>query len=331
MINIASLLSLEPWFMIRVTLFFYIVFIVIGAIATTKEWTSNQTRKPSYLPFYGKVIRSFTSFCVFQFMLVRLVLFALLLLPAFLRIGWWYARSDDIVHSVPFGDGKLRQNLDIYLPSNKGTKKSKLPVLFFTGGGAWVVGHKAFCALLGRIFMNQGIIVVSPDYRQYPQVTVNDMLSDIDSAIQWTFDHIDIYGGDVNKIFIAGQSAGAHLTSTLVLEHASSELKERHGGGGSSGTRMRSKFGLGTISEEEEMTDATPNKNKQEISGGSRDLILQPWKCSQVAGYVGISGPYQLVHLREHLFDRGIEQLSFLTHLIGGKKVSVRVVLLIFL
>ena len=43
--------------------------------------------------------------------------------------------------------------------------------------------------------MNQDIIVVAPDYRQFPQVRADDMLHDIDTAIQWTFDNIHIYGG----------------------------------------------------------------------------------------------------------------------------------------
>tara|TARA_B100000795_G_C22777004_1_gene430472 strand:- start:232 stop:1863 length:1632 start_codon:yes stop_codon:yes gene_type:complete len=341
----------------------WIISIIIGALATQKEWTKQTSRKPSYLPWYKRIARSVTSFCVFQFMFIRLVLFAMLLLPAFLRIGWWYARSKNIIRSITYGKGKLRQNLDVYVPKGAKEKSAGLPVLFFTGGGAWVVGHKAFCALIGRIFMNEGVIVVTPDYRQFPQVGIDEMLSDVDEAIQWTFDHIQEYGGDVTKIFIAGQSAGAHLTSSLVLEHASKEIKERKG------TQKVKPNGLGLgitnniIEGEEEEEDGTNEKNekncpspkspsintttqaahiitqqedainnqqmssnrsnKPEGVGGSRALKLLPWKCSQIAGYVGISGPYQLVHLREHLFHRGIEQVSFLTHLIGGEKTSL--------
>ena len=308
-------------------------------------------------------------------MLCRLVLFAALLLPAFLRIGWWYARSPRIHRSIPYGEKKLRQNLDVYVPRRNTIKKNfdkdtldkdtlekdtlekededeLLPVLFFTGGGAWVVGHKAFCALLGRIFMTMGVLVISPDYRQFPQVEVSDMLHDIDSAIQWTFDHCKEYGGDPKRVFIAGQSAGAHLTSTLVLEHASSELKMRRlvsqgsgSGSGSGSGRGRGRGrgrggeetllrrdgrsplpGLISIREEDEIDgddgdngasaemekkEEEEKKKKEKITGGSRDLKLEPWKCSQIAGYVGISGPYQLVHLREHLFHRGIEQLRY--------------------
>jgi len=296
-------------------------------------------------------------------MFLRFVLFALLLLPAFLRIGWWYFWSTNIKRSLPYGEGKLRQKLDVYLPTHTGTAKQdhkgSYPVLFFTGGGAWVVGHKVFCALLGRIFMGEGVLVVAPDYRQFPQVRVDEMLSDVDRAIQWTFDHCHEYGGDPERIYIAGQSAGAHLTSTLVLEHASSEIKARAKLG------KQAKHHLGRIveDEEDENMDETENKMKtenennehdkvgvhpkrtstsspptrsklqsttsaasvvqQDREGGSRGLILLPWKCSKIAGYVGISGPYQLVHLREHLFERGIEQVSFLTHLIGGEKTSL--------
>ena len=131
---------------------------------------------------------------------------------------------------------KRRQDLDVYIPesvalnqnfSKNNENPHKVPTLIFTGGGAWIVGHKMFCALLGKIFMDQGIIVVAPDYRQFPQVAADEMLHDIDMAIQWTFENIHRYGGHSDCIFLAGQSAGAHLTSTLVLEHVRTEYKEK--------------------------------------------------------------------------------------------------------
>ena len=339
---------LSVTFILQTTAVLYALCLIIGSIATRKAFTARQSRNPALLPWYKRCFRSILSFCTFQFMFIRLVLFALLLLPAFLRIGWWYARSKNVIRGLAYTkDKKLRQTLDIYLPNNNSPNTNNtnklFPVLFFTGGGAWVVGHKTFCALLGRIFMSQGILVVAPDYRQFPQVNVAEMLNDVDAAIQWTFDHVQEYGGDPNRIYIAGQSAGAHLTSTLVLEHASSEIKarterksmERIGGGGGGAGSYKSDLtlgGLGTIVEEDDesgegnsnttVARSAPPQPSPSQSGGSRDLVLLPWKCSQLAGYVGISGPYQLVHLREHLFDRGIEQVSFLTHLIGGNKTS---------
>ena len=54
-----------------------------------------------------------------------------------------------------------------------------------------------------------------------------------------------------------------------------------------------------------------------------KELVCQEWKLSKIKGYIGISGPYHLPKLREHLFDRGIEQLSFLTKIVGGESSSM--------
>jgi acetyl esterase/lipase len=328
--------------------------LLAGAYFSVSKWSN---RTPQAAGVTGWAFQSTMSACIFAWMFFRLVLFATLLLPAFLRVGWWYFRSKNITRSIRYGE-KLRQNLDMYVPPNlhgKETAKEKqgkslpgsggLPVLIFVGGGAWIVGHKGFCALLGKIFMAQGIIVVAPDYRQFPQVRADDMLGDIDTAIQWTWDNIQRYGGNRDQIFIAGQSAGAHLTSTLILEHARTEYKE--GGNakqralkrdvpGSTQSSFKPSLALDAIDEREEI-ECSPVAVNKEVNEHieekkersfklnkihAKNLVCRPWKLSRVAGYVGISGPYHLPQLRQHLFDRGIEQLSFLRHIVAGEDAS---------
>ena len=337
-----------------------LVFIVTGAILSVAKLSH---RKPQSLGFGGMIVRSAMSAAIFSWMFVRLVAFACILLPAFIRVGWWYFNSKHVFKSIKYGD-KIRQDLDIYVPESvslnkdKGKKYEKtgrIPTLIFTGGGAWIVGHKAFCALLGKIFMNQDVIVVAPDYRQFPQVVAEEMLQDIDKAIQWTFDNIHNYGGDRDAIFLAGQSAGAHLTSTLVLEHVRTEYKEQQAlskvsktkSSSSPSSKFISSF-LGSINEDEEGAEETLNSERKSVGSGAtkedvgaqnshrkmsaeklarklhaKSFLCQKWKISQISGYIGISGPYHLPQLREHLFDRGIEQLSFLTHIVGGENTNI--------
>jgi prenylcysteine alpha-carboxyl methylesterase len=331
--------------------------LLVGAMSTTKSVTDYNTRAPASAGRVMRALRALQSAAVFCWMLFRLVLFAGILLPAFLRVGWNYFRSPDIRRSIPYGEKKsFRQTLDVYIPAgaalSEATRKKhpsqseaketkeKFPVLVFVGGGAWVVGHRIFCALLGKIFMARGILVIAPDYRQFPQVHASDMLQDIDAAIQWAFDHASEFGGDLDQLYIAGQSAGAHLTSTVLLEHARSEYRENVQ---SSGMRATSPMAgaLGAIAEEEDDEEnneanisaaacrpaAAPMASTAAASRATmfqaRDLVCQPWKCSLVAGYAGISGPYHLPALRQHLFERGIEQLSFLTHIVGGEETSM--------
>ena len=43
------------------------------------------------------------------------------------------------------------------------------------------------------------------------------MLVDLESAAEWTRQNVRSYGGDPNRIHLIGHSAGAHLSSLLVL------------------------------------------------------------------------------------------------------------------
>ena len=62
-----------------------------------------------------------------------------------------------------------------------------------------------------------GVLVVCPDYRNFPAGRVGDMLEDVDRSVDWVFESIAKYGGDPTDVTLGGQSAGAHLSSLSLL------------------------------------------------------------------------------------------------------------------
>lgn len=133
--------------------------------------------------------------------------YVLLLLPAFIKIGFYYMTSLDIVRNIQYGS-RPRNFLDIYLPVTPLRSPRKRPVAVFLTGGIWIIGYKAWGAFFGRMLAAHGIITVTPDYRNYPQGVIDDMLADSAAAIEWVHQHIDEYGGDPESIHLMGQSAG---------------------------------------------------------------------------------------------------------------------------
>lgn len=99
-------------------------------------------------------------------------------------------------------------------------KESKAPVIVFLTGGAWIIGYKMWGALLSRALCPHGVLVVIPDYRNFPQTGVEGMMGDLDMAVQWVRNNIEEYGGDPDNVVLVGQSAGAHLGSMLLLTKA---------------------------------------------------------------------------------------------------------------
>lgn len=120
------------------------------------------------------------------------------------------------VAAQPYGLGD-RNKLNIWVPT--GTKKTdRLPVLVFLYGGGWYSGARDDYGFAGRAFAKQGFIVVIPDYRIVPEGHWPDFLQDSAAAVAWTDAHIANYGGDPDRIALAGHSAGAYNAVMLALD-----------------------------------------------------------------------------------------------------------------
>lgn len=96
----------------------------------------------------------------------------------------------------------------------------------FVTGGAWIIGYKAWGALLGRRLSERGIIVACIDYRNFPQGTISDMVEDASQGISFVCNNIASFGGDPNRIYLVGQSAGAHIAACTLLDQAIKECGE---------------------------------------------------------------------------------------------------------
>ncbi|XP_015692793.1 probable isoprenylcysteine alpha-carbonyl methylesterase ICME [Oryza brachyantha] len=153
--------------------------------------------------------------------LLALIIYAILLMPGFIRVGYYYFFSRQVLRSVVYGD-QPRNRLDLYIPRDH-TKPC--PVVAFVTGGAWIIGYKAWGALLGRRLAERGIIVACIDYRNFPQGTISDMVSDASEGISFICETAGTFGGDPNQIYLMGQSAGAHIAACALLEQAAIESK----------------------------------------------------------------------------------------------------------
>jgi acetyl esterase/lipase len=117
----------------------------------------------------------------------------------------------DIAYTEP-ADASRR--LDVYAP-DQGTNH---PVLVWIHGGGWRKGDKSSVQQKPQAFVGKGFVFVSVNYRFVPQVTVKEMTGDIASAIKWVHDHAKEYGGSPDTIFVAGHSAGAHLSALVCTD-----------------------------------------------------------------------------------------------------------------
>ncbi|CAI7783238.1 unnamed protein product [Closterium sp. NIES-53] len=131
------------------------------------------------------------------------------------------ATVSGMLDDVTRGIGWVLQNihrLDIFVPASPSPRPR--PVVIFITGGAWIIGYKAWGTLLAQALEERGVIVASIDYRNFPQATVSGMLDDVTRGIGWVLQNIHRYGGDPSRVHLAGQSAGAHLSSVAIIRQA---------------------------------------------------------------------------------------------------------------
>jgi acetyl esterase/lipase len=163
------------------------------------------------------------------YMLVRLILFTLVLAPGWYNLLKYWFLDSFILRNVEYGKGaRARNMLDIYLPlpldivsqlkSDTKVYSDGAPVVIFVSGGAWIIGYKLWSALVGRALASLGILTIAPDYRNFPQGDIQDMTQDIRNAILWTERNCSRFGGNPDKIILAGQSAGAHICLCLLVD-----------------------------------------------------------------------------------------------------------------
>jgi para-nitrobenzyl esterase len=120
--------------------------------------------------------------------------------------------------------------LNVWKPAKPAAKK--LPVFVWIYGGRYVVGTSSQPTYDGSAYAHEGVIFVSMNYRlgalgfmAHPLLSMesprhtsgNYFMMDQIAALQWVKRNIAAFGGDPDNVTLAGQSAGAVSTASLVV------------------------------------------------------------------------------------------------------------------
>eukprot|EP00793_Prasinoderma_coloniale_P000167 PRCOL_00005676-RA len=177
------------------------------------------------------------------------------------------------------------------------------PMVVFVPGGVWIIGYKAWGALLGRTLMCAGFVVACVDYRNFPMGSVSAMEEDVTAAVSWALRNAQALGADPSRVVLVGQSAGAHLSALSVCRQAMRVRAERHRAdvshvrSASSGSSPRAAVA--------DSDGGAPQLSEAVAELDEHAAGRAAWRPRALRALVGVSGPYSLDdelvrHFQEH-------------------------------
>lgn len=141
----------------------------------------------------------------------KLILLGFILVSLLQNIGASnYITENDIPYSDADDYAMERCKLDVYYSPEFNDK----PVVVWFHGGGLTGGEK----FIPEQLMNDSLVIVAVNYRLLPKATIDECIDDAAASVAWTFNNIDKFGGDKDKIFLAGHSAGGYLLSMIGLD-----------------------------------------------------------------------------------------------------------------
>jgi len=132
-------------------------------------------------------------------------------------ISGWDRRSSAMRDKYPqhldlrYGP-RERNRIDFLLSAAGG------PTLVFIHGGYWQARAKENFTTFATGPLSHGINVALIGYTLAPDASIDDIVGEISSGIDFLADGLPVLGGDPGRIFVSGWSAGGHLTA-MALAH----------------------------------------------------------------------------------------------------------------
>ena len=120
-----------------------------------------------------------------------------------------------VVRDVPYlqganyADGK--DKLDLYLPEGR----VNAPVIVSYYGNQLMGGDKLEDGYIGHRFASAGFVTAVVNYRLSPAVTHPAHVQDAAASFAWVKRHAKEYGGNPDRVFAIGYSAGGYLAALL--------------------------------------------------------------------------------------------------------------------
>ena len=114
---------------------------------------------------------------------------------------------------VAYGPTEI-EHLEIYK-----THRGNAPIRIFIHGGAWRGGSAKESGYPAEMFVSAGAHYVAVDFDSVENTDGNliPMVNQVRRAVAWVYQNAASFGGDPNRVYLAGHSSGAHLAGVVLV------------------------------------------------------------------------------------------------------------------
>ena len=121
----------------------------------------------------------------------------------------------EVVRDLAYREGGAVEHLcDVWRPTSAA---APLPIVFYVHGGGFRFLSKDTHWIMALAFARAGYLVFNVSYRLAPKHPVPAAVQDVADAWLYMLEHAEAHGGDLSRIVVAGESAGANLAMGLTL------------------------------------------------------------------------------------------------------------------
>ncbi|AWV88092.1 alpha/beta hydrolase [Bradymonas sediminis] len=119
------------------------------------------------------------------------------------------------LQDIPYiSTGNTAHTLDLFIPTDS---PGPHPVVFYVHGGGFRILSKDTHFGMAMQFARKGYLVVNINYRLSEEQPFPAAFQDSCQAYCWMCENIEDLGGDLSRVIVAGESAGANLVTSLTI------------------------------------------------------------------------------------------------------------------
>jgi arylformamidase len=103
--------------------------------------------------------------------------------------------------------------IDIFTPANA----RNVPILLFIHGGAWTRNSRLDASLAAPTLVGRHAAYATPDFGSLKTSRLPDMIENCRRCLEWLVRNAADFGGNPDRLYLAGHSSGAHLAGCLLV------------------------------------------------------------------------------------------------------------------